>query len=405
MAQNKVSVNLSSADFNLSFSFKGPSVVIPGQDQNFFGSTGAWGGDTPQKGVNIPQVYYCENTVPTAEGYRSVAYRYFIPAPDTGKTFVKFLTVFDGEANSALLGITADLQLYIVSPYTNGEWEELALPEGFTWETPSLVTTTTIIGFIGVCIQGCGIFALDVSSSTLFEVPFTGIEPDEVHGICSSNSILIAWDTTRVYWSSTLDPTDFTPSLITGAGSGTPEGLKGKIVLCKEISGGFIVYSDVHSIGAEYTQNNALPWLFSVLQNSAGIRTADAVGYDINMYAHFAWTSAGLVQLQVGTAELLFPQVTDFIATGLSDSTTTFTDYPKVTFGAASKEVRLAAISNRYLCISFGYLSAPNEGEFPVPLLTQSFVFDSQLRRWGKLNADHVQILETSFNAEPPVFF
>ncbi|MFV0408919.1 MAG: hypothetical protein ACK5LJ_04225, partial [Paracoccus sp. (in: a-proteobacteria)] len=82
MAQSKVSLNLSAADFAFSFSYKGQSVIIPGPDQNYFQTTADWAGATPQRGTNIPQITYCENTVPTAEGYRSVAYKFFIkPAP------------------------------------------------------------------------------------------------------------------------------------------------------------------------------------------------------------------------------------------------------------------------------------------------------------------------------------
>lgn len=405
MAQNPISINLSAADFTLSYSFKGPSVVIPGNDQNFFGSTGAWSGDTPQKGVNIPQLYYCENTVPTAEGYRSIVYRYHISPPAGPQRFVKVLSIFDGGANSALIGYTADLKLYIVSSYTDYEWQELALPAGFTWDSPSLVTTTTIIGFVVLCVQGSGIFAVDIASSTLSEVIWTGIDQTEIIGVCASHSILIVWDATDVYWSSTTDPRDFTPSLTTGAGRAQPDGLKGSIILCKEIKGGFIVYSEVTLIGAEYTQVNAIPWLFTTLAGGAGIKSADMVAYDINLSAHFVWTSAGLMSVQVNQVELLFPQITDFIASGLTDVTTSYTSYPSLEFDGRPKEIRLGIIASRYLCISFGYLSEQIEDELQIPEMHQSFIYDSKLRRWGKLNIEHIQILESPLVAEPPVFF
>lgn len=405
MAQNKTSVNLSSADFTLSYSFKGRSVVVPGQDQNFFGSTGSWAGNSPQKGVDIPQLYYCENTIPTSEGYRSVAYRYAIDPPDPAERFVRILNVFDGNATAGLIGITADLKLFFVGEATEGQWEELNFEDGVTWDTPSQVTSTTIQGFVGVCIQGVGIFGLYVPTLTLTLAPLIGLDGTLINGICASNSILIAWDDTTVYWSSATYFLDFTPSLITGAGSAKPDGLKGKIVLCKEIKGGFVIYSEVNMIGAQYTQATAFTWIFDPLSGAAGINSPEAVAYDINMSTHFAWTTAGLMQVEVNSTQLLFPQVTDFIASGLSDSTTSYSAYPNTDFSAASKEVRLAAISARYLAISFGYLSEPEANEFAIPLLVQSFLYDSQLKRWGKLNVDHIQILETPFTAEPAVFF
>ena len=99
MAQVKYSVNLSAADFTFSFSFKGPSVVIPGPDQNYFQATAGWSGDTPQRGTNIPQMMYCENTVPTAEGYRSVAYKFFIEPAVPTQRFVRYFPLFEGTGN------------------------------------------------------------------------------------------------------------------------------------------------------------------------------------------------------------------------------------------------------------------------------------------------------------------
>lgn len=410
MAQNKTSINLSSADFTLSFSFKGRSVVVPGQDQNFFGSTGSWAGNAPQKGVDIPQIYYCENVVPTSEGYRSVAYRYAIDPPedvgDPPPQFVKIFNIFDGFSNSALVGITADLRLFLVSSSTDGLWEELALPGGYSWTEPSQVTVTSVVGYVLICIEGVGIFNINIGGVSLIVAPVTGIDPLLINGICASNSILVAWNDNTVYWSSALTPLDFIPSLITGAGSAVPEGLKGSIKLCKEIKGGFIVYSEVTVIGASYTLTNALPWIFDPLEGAAGIISADHVAYDINLSAHFAWTTAGLAQISLNRLQLLFPQITDFIASGVSDTTTTFTDYPSTDFSPQAKEIRLAAISSRYLCISFGYLLPAEEpDQFPVPAMVQSFVYDGELKRWGKLKVDHVQILEAPFSSQPAVFF
>ena len=92
MAQIKYSANLAAADFTFSFSYKGPSVMIAAGDQNYFQATADWAGQTPQRGINIPQVMYCENTVPTAEGYRSVAYKWFVePALPLTQRFIKYL--------------------------------------------------------------------------------------------------------------------------------------------------------------------------------------------------------------------------------------------------------------------------------------------------------------------------
>lgn len=405
MAQSKISLNLSSADFTLSYKFKGPSVIIPGQDQNYFQATAGWSGDTAGRGINIPQMAYCENTIPTSEGYRSVAYKFFIDPPETPGTFTRVLTVFDGEGNSALIGVTVDRRLYIVSAYTAGKWQALPIPGGTAWFDYQAVSSTTVQGFIGILIKGLGLFVLNVGASALSKVTPIGLDDTLINGICASVGYLIAYDDTTIYWSSTENPLDFTPSLITGAGSAKPDGAKGKIVFCKEIEQGFIIYCDVSIISAAYSSNGALPFIFAILQGGAGIRHAEAVAYDINMSNHFAWTSAGLIGVELHKANVILPQVTDFVASGLTDTTLNYTDYPNSDFDGRDKEVRLAIVSSRYLFISFGYNSEEVDREGRVPELIQSFVYDMQLKRWGKLNVDHIQIFETPFTAAPAVFF
>jgi len=405
MAQSKVSLNLSSADFVLSYRFKGQSVLIPGQDQNAYAAQAWFTGESPQRGTNIPQIAYCENTVPTSEGYRSVAYKYFIEPPVLAQRFVKILTVFDGNANSAILGVTADCKLFIVNAYTGGKWQALNLPGGLVWNEYLGITNTTIRGTIGLFIPGLGAFSLNPVALTLVKETFIGLDETHVKGICAARGYLIAWDDATLYWSSTENVLDFTPSLITGAGSAKPDGLKGKIVLCKEINQGFIIYSDVSILSASYTTSLALPWIFAVLQGGAGIRTPDAVAYDINMSNHFAWTSAGFIGIELHKATPLFPQLTDFIASGLDDTTTSLTGYPVSNFSDVDKEVRLSIVSSRYVCISFGQLSAKLPLEAQIPSFKQALLWDTQLKRWGKLNIEHIQLLEAPFAAAPPVFF
>lgn len=411
MAQIRYSVNLSAADFTLSFSFKGPSVIIPGPDQNYFQGTAGWAGESPQRGINIPQLVYCENTVPTAEGYRSVAYKFFVePALPLTQRFVRFFPIFEGTGASALLGVTADLKIYCVSAETGGRWQPVTWtdtefgPAPGTWEAGAQITWTTAGGFSLVHIEGHGTWAFNYLASSLVYLPMTGLDDTKLKGICASSGYLIAWDSTTVYWSSTENILDFVPSLITGAGSAKVEGLKGNIQLCKEIGGGFIIYSDVTILSAAYSSNQAVPWIFDVLAGGAGIRKPEAVSFDINTQIHFAWTTGGLMGIELHQAKPMFPQLTDFIASGVSNSSTG-TAYPVIDYLDEYKEVYAAVISSRYLCVSFGTLATPLAGEYPIPHMRQSFLYDLQLKRWGKLNVDHVQILEAPFVAQETVFF
>jgi hypothetical protein len=71
--------------------------------------------------------------------------------------------------------------------------------------------------------------------------------------------ILLAWNETTLYWSSTTDPTDFTPSLATGAGSGGVQNIKGAITIAAPISTGLIVYSNQNAVAAVYSGNARFP--------------------------------------------------------------------------------------------------------------------------------------------------
>lgn len=207
MAQTKFSVNLSAADFTMSFSYKGPSVIIPAGDQNYYQATADWAGSTPQRGINIPQVMYCENTVPTAEGYRSVAYKFFIePAEPREQRFVKMFPLFEGTGASSVLGLTADLKFYAVNAATGGKWQEVTWYNAFpeydpipTFDEPGQVTYTTAAGIAFVCIQGVGFFGFNFKNIRLQYYPATGIDATKVNGICASSGYLIAWDKTRIY--------------------------------------------------------------------------------------------------------------------------------------------------------------------------------------------------------------
>ena len=407
MAQIKFSVNLSSAAFVLSHTWKGQSVVIPGNDQNTMPAR-PLNGDTPQQGFNIPQLYYCENVIPTAEGYRSFVYQYMIkPVDEPGLYFVKTLYCFDGDSNKAILGITSDRRLWLASPGTLGDWVELEFPVGYTWNNNTdNVTVASVVGYVGVLIEGIGLFSLDIPNLILGKETTVGVDDTLMKGITSAAGILVLYDDNTIYWSSTLNPLDFVPSLITGAGSSKPEALKGRIQLCKEIQGGFVIYSDTVMIGAEYTGNRSHPWTYRTLVGGAGIRHADAVGFDVNLTTHFAWTSSGIVEVTLKQAAVRFPEITDYVASGLEDVTTSFDGYPISSFVKYVREVRISYVASRYLCISVGLLvGAYNTEAIPQPYMTHAFLYDTQYQRWGKLNCAHTQINEFPFAegaSDPP---
>lgn len=405
MAQTKFSSNLSSAAFSFSPSFKGQSVIQGQLDQNYYQATAGFAGETAQRGIDIPQNYYCENTIPTGEGYRSIAYKYFVSPPAPEEDFVRVLPMFDGNGNSALIAYTADRKFFAVSQYTGGLWVPLPLPGGFTWSEATIVTSTTIWGSPVICIQGLGLFVYAIALNQFIAQPVTGVDATEIKGICATSGYLVLWDDLQIYWSSTVDAWDFVPSLITGAGSAQVEGLKGRIILCKEISQGFIIYTDILVMSAAYSANLASPWVIVPLQGSGGIRGVESVAGDANLLTQFAWTSGGILAIELHEAKPIFPELTDYVASGIAGFTSTLTSAPETEVIESEREVRIAIISSRYICVSVGILGEADLATFPIPVFQESFVWDLQLKRWGKLNVTHAQLFEAPFTATPPVFF
>lgn len=72
-------------------------------------------------------------------------------------------------------------------------------------------------------------------------------------------------DGNSVAWSSVLDPTDFIPSLITGAGAGQIEGAQGETIAAIAIQGGIIFLNATNATSALYQSNGRYPFMFNTI--------------------------------------------------------------------------------------------------------------------------------------------
>lgn len=387
MAQTKYQGNLSAATFPFATIFKGPAVIIPNRDQNS-GPYRDFSGATTQLGMNIGQLYYAENVLPTNEGYKSIAYNNFIgPAIGYTGTFQQEFTLFNGQSDKALLGITSTREIWMLSQYTAGAWVKITLPAAAVWST-GILTVANVYGVIYVNLQGLGVYTVSIPSTSFTKATVVGATDTGFIGITDSTSYMVAWDNTSIVWSSTEDPLDFTPSLITGAGGGTPDGMKGQIIYCKEISKGFIIYTSVMILAALYQGNLQYPWVFIPLANGSGIASAEDVIEDLDISSQWAWTAAGLLEVTTQYCTPKFPEATDFLAGGVWE---TFSDETKVVTTSYSEvpyRVKIAAIANRYFCVSYGQVF----DEFSP--LSYVIIYDTMLKRWGKAKITHTQIFE-----------
>lgn len=385
--------NLSARAFPLIAEQFGRTVIVGGQDQNFNRQIQSEADIDKDRG--IPQVYYCHNVMPTAEGLQSVGYTQQTtinsPVPDT---FRFVYTARNTAGLYVLVGHTSDGKNYVIRP-------------GFTFWTQintiagdigtAQVTTANINGQTYFCFEGLGVYYLNTSiiPYTLDKVNLLGLLDANVRGITSSSGYLIAWSNTYVGWSSAIahtvvtDPFDFVPSLITGAGGGQIESARGAINVCVNHYLGFIIYTTNNAIGAMYSGNARFPFNFKEIIGAGGVVDIGLISSDSDAGNHYAYTSSGLQLVGMTNVSSPMSEVTDFLAgryfEDFDDTTKQF--IRQILTTPMRKAINV--ISDRYLVISYGI-----NVDFAILNLTHAIVYDLAQKRFGKFKIDHVASFE-----------
>jgi hypothetical protein len=379
MAEFKHRGNLLAKVFPFLSSQFGQTVILGSSDHASAFSDGS-GGDN-----NIPQAYYMHNVMPTSQGYKSVGYHSVLKSIEV--TFDRVVTIRDPDMVRGWIGITTSGALYL---YAAGDtsWTDVSLQVA-GWKGGA-VSIAYANGYTYLCLSKFNVYKLDVKAKQLIPVNLAGLIVPEVVAITSSANYLIVTDGVKIYWSSTITPEDFVPSQITGAGSGNPTDVEGTIVALVPIGSGFAVYTSVNIVIASYTQNPKYPWLFKGADNSKGISDVQHITYSGDDGTNYAWTSAGLQKITVTGAVTIMPDVTDFLAgKRFEDFDTSTNSFVSQTINSPLK-LKLGFIGARYLIISYGVA-------FPF---THAIVYDTVLKRWGKLKYTHVTCFEITLNSD-----
>jgi hypothetical protein len=186
-----------------------------------------------------------------------------------------------------------------------------------------------------------------------------------------------------IFWSSTLDPTDFTPSLITGAGGGEVEGAQGTIVVCVPHTKGIIVYTENNAVAGIFSNNARFPFVFQPIIGSGGVSDPSLVTFDADSSAHYAYTTTGLQLVGLNTASTVVPEVTDFVSGKIFEDFDTSTNTFSLSVLSSTMKKHVQLVASRYLVISYG-----------IAALTHALVIDLVTQRIGKLRIDHVDCFE-----------
>lgn len=384
MAQVTFRTNLASVIFPFATELWGRSIIVPQYDQNFDRTTLNAPGVTIDKG--IPQVFYMHNCMPTSQGYQAIGYDQIAPGMAGAVDFDNAYPIQNNDDNRFLF-VPASGKNYVFDGAV-GSWVSISpVPPG-TYRDGIVVSTAFIQSQSYIFYDSIGCFKYDDVGKALTPVALAGVSVQNIRGICAANGYMIAWSNNSVAWSNLTNPTDFVPSLVTGAGGGSVNEAKGAIVACLPIAGGFLVYCENNVVAARYSGNTNFPFIFKEVPGSGGLKSLNQVSWHANLPYHITWDSNGLQQISLASATGIYPEATDFLASQI------FEDYDEISQTFTSEYLgqqlytNVNIISARYLVLSYG---------INYPDFTHALVLDMLLNRWGKLKITHRCCFEYNF--------
>jgi hypothetical protein len=374
--------NLKTASFPFLSELFGRSVIVRGQDQNYVGGLAAK--ESLDSSVGVPQLYYCHNVVPIDNGYKSVGYiEYTSAAYPSTAGFQQSNVIRDGAGNSAQLAVDAVGNLYVMEKGTS------------TWVTPSggpsaasiagkRISVSLVSGTTYIYFENVGCYVYDWGTSTFSSQALAGLVAANIIGVAGNAGYLLAYSADAIAWSSTIDATDFIPSLTTGAGGGNVEGARGEIVTVEEVYGGIIIFCEENAVAGVYSGNARYPYNFNAITGAGGLTNPFHTAQDTGSGSVYAYTTSGLQLLNLKQAQPVFPECTDFLSGSLLE------DYDEITNelvlqDASGQELlkRLTLIADRYLIISYG-----------ITELTHAIFYDIGYKQFGRLKINHTDCFE-----------
>jgi len=329
---------------------------------------------------NQPQLYYCHNVVPKDRGIGSVGFISVLAAVPSVTTFSEPRVIFSSSRNRIYLALTTDGNIYSSALSASPVWQRVSSTQNFVGRG---IAIGTVNGISYIYFSNLGAFTCLESNNSLVSAPLTGINLANSLGVVASSGYLVVYTEDALAWSSTVDPTDFTPSDITGAGGANVSEIEGKITFCLPNSTGFIIYTETNSVSATFSGNKRFPFKFKAIDNSKGAENIEFAAYEANSAEHFVYSKAGLQSLNSRRATTLLPELTDFLSGKVFEDFDEDTDSFVITELTSSMLKKLKLIASRYLVISYG-----------VTTYTHALIYDISLKKMGKLKITHVDVFE-----------
>ena len=272
--------------------------------------------DTPEQRMPVVP-YEGWNFMPTAYGWRS----YFgltgtlninaLANPD--KT--RHVFVFQRSDLTNLLVALCDDGIYVKQGESTGTWThdvELTDPDDGSVREWSWCIIENVLY---VYRQGEDhVWSMASSASTFTENTPTTLNMAGQLGIFKAGGRLGYWDSDNSIGHSAYDDKfNVTPSIATGANITTLIDLIGKIVTIVGHGDGFIVYGTKSIIGVQKDLNNTFGWRAKAISTQAGIAYREQVAIGHPDSVHFSWTAIGLLKIENFNAEVVSPELYDYV--------------------------------------------------------------------------------------------
>ena len=352
----------------------------------------------------LPVIAYCHNVMPVAQGMQSVGYDQLVAAipglPETAY-MTDLRTLFSTTKVKTFMawGIDGSARVIVEGGVLN-TWQDVTIntvpPRAWPVEFDvNCITLGTVNGVSYVFYKQFGCFTYDSTTFELNEVEMVGLSLPTILGIVASAGYLIAHTELAVAWSSTIDPLDFVPSQVTGAGGGNVAGIAGDIAFITPNTLGILVYTQANIIAGTYTGNAQYPFKFREVEDSQSAENLDLVTYEANSASQYIISRSGVQAVSSQRAEGILPEVTDFLANGrFEDYDTTTHQFTRVTTGVGSNGLKrkIKLIAGRYLIVSYGLPT--------LDYFTHALVYDKVSQKLGKLKISHTDIFDYSGRQE-----
>lgn len=334
-----------------------------------------------------PGIAYCHNVVPTSHGYDSIGFLSIIPAFPSSVTMTDVRVIFGDARSRIYLAWDTSGRIYSL---LSGSTTWLQIPDinithGIPFISTENITVGTVNGISYIFYSNQRLLIYNETTNELDIAVTSGLAEANMIGVVASSGYLIAYTKEAVAWSSTIDPLDFVPSSVTGAGGGNIAGIDGEMVFITKNTLGILIYSNGNIVAGTYTGNAQFPFKFREVDNSEGGLSLDKVAYESNSPQQFAFSKAGIQAITSQRSETILPDVTDFLSGKRFEDFNEATNQYEITDLSSGQTMlkKVKLISARYLVISYGVTS-----------FTHALVYDLGLQKLGKIKIDHTDCFE-----------